>query len=133
MCFLSAEVNRFASLAKRLTGLAGLRLRREGPENRFDAMADTLRLMSTLGYAPRIVIDGGANLGQWSTLASAIFPDARFHLIEPQPGCQARLSTFEAPRFTVYPVAVTGPGVSRVRMVSAAGAAADTGAHVAHG
>ena len=93
-------------------------------------MADTLRLMSTLGYAPRLVIDAGANLGQWSILASAIFPDARFHLIEPQPGCQARLSTFEAPRFSVYPVAVTGPGVSSVRMVSAAGAAADTGAHV---
>jgi len=41
-------------------------------------MGDALRLMRAAGYAPRVVVDAGANVGEWSTLASAIFPEARF-------------------------------------------------------
>ena len=69
----------------------GYRVTRERPGNRFQAMDETLLLMRRAGYEPRIVIDGGANRGQFFRLARPTFPDAEFHLIEPQPECRADL------------------------------------------
>jgi FkbM family methyltransferase len=94
-------------------------------------MAETLGMMTRRGYVPRIVIDGGANVGQWSTLASGLFPEAVFKLIEPQPRCQERLrATLLPPRFQLYPVALTAPGVHQVRLASAGGEGVSTGAFV---
>jgi FkbM family methyltransferase len=36
------------------------------------------------GFSPRFILDVGANVGDWTRMARAIFPDARFLLIEPQ-------------------------------------------------
>ena len=44
----------------------GYRSTRLRPANRFQAMDETLLLMRGFGYAPRIVIDGGANIGTWT-------------------------------------------------------------------
>lgn len=94
-------------------------------------MDDTLRLLAAAGYHPRVVIDGGANVGQWATLASAVFPGAAFHLVEPQPECQARLRRlFGAPRYNVHPVALTSPGTDHVTLASVGGAGVGTGAYV---
>jgi FkbM family methyltransferase len=123
---------RLARWGKQVAGRAGLQIRRAGAENRFDGMLDTLRQLRRRGYAPGVVIDGGANVGQWTTLASAVFPEARFHLIEPQAECHERLeSAFSAPRYTLHRVALTAPGVSRVSMV--ADGTASTGAAVVIG
>lgn len=125
----SRGVNKtLARWAKRVAGAAGVRARRSGPENRFDAMEDSLRLLRDAGYGPRIVIDGGANVGRWTAMAARVFPDAQFHLIEPQPGCQPHLTNLDVPRREIHPVVVTRPGVSSVRLASIGHEGVGTGA-----
>jgi FkbM family methyltransferase len=63
------------------------RLVRDYGLNRFQAIDQSLRDMRKRGFLPMIVIDGGAHLGTFSLAAEKIFPDATFHLIEPQPPC----------------------------------------------
>ncbi len=61
------------------------------PANRFDVTADALSLLQSFGYAPRVIVDAGANMGDWTRMAFSIFPGATYHLIEPQLGCHASL------------------------------------------
>lgn len=109
--------------------LAGLRLTRDRPANRFDAMEEVLRGLAARGFNPTQVIDAGANVGQWAEMAAAVFPGVPFHLVEPQPACLDALTAFARHRSAtwVYPVAASAPGVSRLPMVGATGG---TGAHV---
>jgi FkbM family methyltransferase len=119
--------------ARRAARAAGFTVLRAGSENRFDASDAVLRQMAARGVAPRIVIDCGANRGQWTRMASRIFPAARFHLIEPQHGCHEALEALPASRFTLHRVAVTAPGVETVRMIGGGDSADSTGAFVAPG
>jgi FkbM family methyltransferase len=98
------------------------------PSNRFEGGADALRLLKQRHYSPSVVIDGGANVGQWTRMASAIFPDAEFHLIEPQPSCLGSLQALARtrPRTVVHSVATTAPGVSHLTLTGIL----STGAHV---
>ena len=104
------------------------------PANRFDGMRDALLLLRSAGYAPRVVIDCGANRGEWTQLARAAFPDSTFLLIEPQPACTAKLTALAArlPRVVVHAVAITEPGISRVRMIGGGEEGGGTGAWVGH-
>src|SRR6266852_3020673 len=43
-----------------------------------------LALMKRRGFAPRHVIDVGANKGNWTRAAVKFFPDAHYSLVEPQ-------------------------------------------------
>lgn len=106
-------------------GLVGDGLSRLGysvhrwPVNRFDGMRDALRLLRQMGYAPRVIIDCGANVGRWTRMAREVFPGALVHLVEPQPACADVLEPFvrRLGRAQLHAVAVTAPGVSRVRMI----------------
>jgi FkbM family methyltransferase len=93
------------------------------PANRFDAMSDMLQCLRRFGYEPRMVIDGGANMGQWTRLACGIFPEATFHLIEPQAACRASLeetaSHLRSSR--IHAAALTESGVKTVQMIGADG------------
>ena len=117
--------------AQRAAHAFGLAFTRAGREHRFDATRTVLRQMADRGYAPRIVIDCGANRGQWTDVASSVFPDAGFHLVEPQRGCHDALRRFPPPRFTVHRVAVTAPGVTTVQMTGGGADDDGTGAFVA--
>ncbi len=64
---------------------------RDKGANRFQAIETCLLSMKQRGFEPRVVIDGGAHLGWFSLATKSIFPDATFHLIEPQPACSASL------------------------------------------
>jgi FkbM family methyltransferase len=88
------------------------------PGNRFDAMDAALEMLVARGYEPRMVIDGGANRGQWFGLASPIFAGAAFHLIEAQDFCWPYLERAAAARgrTTLHRTAITSPGVTTVRM-----------------
>lgn len=86
--------------------------------NRFDAMEQVLQRLQRLGFTPQIVIDAGANVGLWTTMARRVFPDAEFHLVEPQPACRAALEGLTG-RVHIHPVAVTRPGIGEVRMAGA--------------
>jgi FkbM family methyltransferase len=88
------------------------------PVNRFDGMRDALLLLRAMDYVPQVVIDCGANVGQWTRAARAVFPDALMHLVEPQPACSEALESLarRIGRAQVHAIAVTAPGVDRVRM-----------------
>ena len=93
------------------------------PANRFDVMKDMLQAWRGCGYEPRTIIDGGANVGQWTRLAASVFPEATYHLVEPQPACQAGLQeTASGLRAgCIHAVALTEPGVRSVRMIGTDG------------
>ena len=92
--------------------LLGFRVTRDRPANRFQAMDEAFLLMRKFGYRPRLVIDGGANRGQFFRLARPIFSEAEFHLIEPQPACREDLEQIVAREKNVHypPTVVTEPG-----------------------
>jgi FkbM family methyltransferase len=96
----------------------GYRLERSHPANRFGAMRDTLLMLRARGFDPRVVIDGGANVGQWLRIASSIFTEARFEVIEPVPACHRALDELSAgrPNITVHKLALSAPGRSVVTM-----------------
>ena len=116
--------------ARRLADACGIALVRMGREHRFDAARTVLTHLKARGYHPRVVIDCGANRGQWSQMASRVFTAARFHLIEPQRGCHEALARFDRARFTVHPVAVTAHGRATVGMAGGGRAEDGTGAYV---
>lgn len=95
-------------------------------------MEATLESLRKLGYAPRTVIDGGANKGQWAGMVLEVFPEARFHLVEPQPACRGALDQLAAkfPGVAVHAFALTEPGIETVTMVGV-DATGSTGAFVA--
>jgi FkbM family methyltransferase len=114
----------------RLAARAGLIVHR-WPANRFDAMGDALTLLREADYRPATVIDCGANCGQFAGLVTTVFPDATIHLIEPQSYCWPALERFARTRGTshVHRLAVTEPGIARVRM-HRGGSEGSTGAFV---
>ena len=93
------------------------------PNNRFDGMADSLELLRRARYRPRVVIDCGANVGQWARLSSAVFPEAEYHLVEPQAFCWKALDAFARERggVHVHRTAVTEPRIAHVRMLGGGG------------
>lgn len=79
------------ALVKALLARTPYRIVRAAGANRFQAIEECLRSMQARGFSPTVVIDGGAHLGDFSTAVAAIFPQATFHLVEPQPACLPHL------------------------------------------
>lgn len=96
-------------LLKRAIALTPYRVTRSRAQNRFSAIDACLEALRRRGYAPKIVIDGGANVGMFSTMAATIFRGARFHLVEPQPTCHAALRDLcrDNSCFELHPVALS--------------------------
>jgi FkbM family methyltransferase len=119
-------------IVRRLFRLAGLRVTRWRPVSRYQAMEETLQLLRSLGYKPKLVIDAGAGVGDWTRLCRTVFPVAEYHLIEPQAECVADLhrisSELRAAR--IHSVALAEPGVKRVRMAGGGRDGKCTGNHV---
>jgi FkbM family methyltransferase len=123
-----AELTMLRDLAKALISLTPYTISRN-PRNRFDAMGDFLRHLVSIGYRPRLIVDGGAHLGWFARQARACFPEADIHMVEPQPACASALRNLcEKPGFYFHPLALTSERKS-IRMVCDSGP--DTGAHVA--
>src|SRR5215471_7134353 len=49
-----------------------------------DMLDPFLSLLKRLDFAPRHIIDVGANRGDWTRTARQLFPSARYTLLEPQ-------------------------------------------------
>jgi FkbM family methyltransferase len=100
------------------------------PVNRFDAMQDVLARLERAGLAPTVIVDVGANAGQWASKVSAVFPSVPLHMIEPQAECRQALDVLRASRtgVEVHNVLVSRPGAGDLMMAAAAGGS--TGAHV---
>src|SRR5262249_51284083 len=104
------------------------RVVRNKNQNRFQAIDLSLRDMKHRGFRPRIVIDGGAHLGSFSVAAKQVFPEATFHLVEPQPACRDPLRVLCAKeRFVLHECAL-GDRVGKIGLSLTTGPC--TGAHV---
>lgn len=105
-----------------------------GRSNRFSANEEALASLISRGFAPVRIIDGGANIGEFTRFVMKLFPEALIHAIEPQPGCIAALDGLRLEavgRLTVHPVALCGPEEDGSTLTMAADAAStSTGAHV---
>jgi FkbM family methyltransferase len=112
-------VNPLKEVIRRGLAIAGYRITRMRPANRFQAMQDTLSILHKAGFVPRVVVDAGANVGAWTAICCSIFPGAIYHLIEPQADYERVLRSLvaELPGSEFHPVAVTEPGVRSVRML----------------
>jgi FkbM family methyltransferase len=106
-------------LQRLLLGRLGLRLSRARHEGEFTAMPDTLQRLAAAGYAPRVVLDVGANVGEWAALARQMFPAADLWCFEPQAACHPRLSArcAQLGRATVVPVALSDTDLDIGRML----------------
>lgn len=95
-------------LLKRIIGLTTYRVTRARDLNRFQAIDETLALIARRGFAPRVVIDGGANVGDFARLARRVFgKEPEIHLFEPQPACQSVLESLaREPRVHLHAVAL---------------------------
>jgi FkbM family methyltransferase len=95
-------------------------------------MEQVLRLLADNNFAPRTIVDAGANVGEWTLLARDIFPSATVHMIEPQSGCASALQEIASASSQIrfHQVAVTRPGVPQVSMAGGGPLRRGTGAWV---
>ena len=119
-------------LANKLLRSLGVRVTRNLDTNRFQAMEAALRILAKNGFAPRTIVDAGANVGDWTLMAREIFPAGLFHMVEPQSGCAPTLQSIAATdgRIRFHGVAVTRPGISQVSMTGGGPSRKATGAWV---
>src|SRR4051812_36011540 len=94
-------------------------------------MDDGIELLYRAGFRPDVVIDVGANRGVWTAVARTFFPDATYHLVEPQHGCVQVLHALASrtPNVHVHGTAATRPGVTTVVMAGG-GAGHDGGGNL---
>ena len=118
-------------LVKDLFRRAGYRLERWRPANRFAAMGDVLEQLRRSLFRPAVIIDGGANVGDWTRMALPVFPDATVHLIEPQPACRPALERLARTHASVtfHPIALSEPGRTRLQFTGGT-AHGGSGVHV---
>ena len=126
-------MHRYKEKVKGLLKEAGYRVTKDRPANRFDAMQDALVHLRNSGFDPRVVIDGGSNIGQWARIAMREFPNAHFHLIEPLPNCLPYLQHIvgSTGKATVHQTIVSRYGVSSLDMTFLGEDGVSTGAQVA--
>ncbi len=94
------------TFAKEFLRRAGFELKRVqagpapgSPHRPTGGVKSFLEDLNARGFAPRAIVDVGANEAGWSAIAKAVFPAASCHLIEPQeemkPALQAFCSRYE--------------------------------------
>jgi FkbM family methyltransferase len=94
-------------VAKAVVSRTPYRVVRDQGVNRFQGIDAALANLRVRGFNPDLIIDGGAHLGDFALLAARVFPDARYHLIEPQRACMDHLRRVAQSRgWTVHPVAL---------------------------
>ena len=117
------------AIIKSLIARTGYRVIRRTDMNRFQAIEECMSGLGARAYRPRVIVDGGAHLGQFALLARKTFPDAEeFHLFEPQQACLEPLRKLCASeRFVLHECALSGrPGTLRFLRTEQP----NTGAHV---
>ncbi len=105
--------------------------------NRFQAVPEALASLRARGFSPKMVIDGGANTGDFTRMALTLFPEAIVLAVEPQPGCRpylAKLQSEFGERVSVHAVALCA-SESNGGFVQFSGdtESVSTGAHVIEG
>jgi FkbM family methyltransferase len=100
------------AIPSRLSRAAGIYLdvvQGKGSGTGWDMAGESAADASVLrGIARPIILDGGANYGQWASSINAVLsnPDATFFLFEPQQACQETLQGIGLPHSTVIRAAL---------------------------
>lgn len=78
------------------------------------SMHSGLRRLRQLGAQPRVIVDGGANVGDWTRLVRRVFPGATVLMVEAQPELQQALAAVCAldPAHLRYASTLLGPKAS---------------------
>jgi FkbM family methyltransferase len=117
------------AILKRALQNSPFRVIRRGLGNRFQAIDDLLANLNRRRFSPSYVIDGGANVGEFSKLARRIWPDAVVHMIEPQQSCRPALEELcRGSRFKMHMVAL-GDKTGAISL-AADSETTSTGAHI---
>ena len=97
--------------------------------NRFQAIEECLVSLAKRGFNPQLIVDGGANIGDFARRAASIFPLATVHLVEPQPACYETLKLLaQDNRFYLHAVALGAEDATIDLAIDPTGIT--TGAHV---
>jgi FkbM family methyltransferase len=56
-----------------------------GPATPTAEQGARLRHLKSLGFSPKVILDGGAFVGKWTKQSASFFPGAQFVMIEPNP------------------------------------------------
>jgi hypothetical protein len=92
--------------------------------------SDRLNLAHHIGLEPRVILDGGAFKGLWSSEAAGIFPGVEFRIVEPNPHvledsrrCTARIPALPK----IHRVALGAePGIARLNLYKEPGSDTST-------
>jgi FkbM family methyltransferase len=119
-------------LLKKLIGLTPYRVNRACDANRFQAIPECLSVMRQRGYEPRVVLDGGANIGDFARLVRRVFgPEPMIHMFEPQPACLPFLAVLaQEPRFQLHAAALGARGGEFLELAVDPTNRVTTGAHI---
>ena len=120
------------ALIKNIMSLTPYQIVRDTGINRFQGIHTCLELLKKFGYEPRIIIDGGAHLGDFALEAKAVFPGAIVHMVEPQPACRNELEALSvAHKFLFHPYALASEADAREgNLLLAISDIPTTGAHI---
>jgi FkbM family methyltransferase len=116
------------NLVKFIVAQTPYRIVRDKDANRFQAIESCLRGMRRRGFEPKVVIDGGAFIGSFTKTAYSIFPDATFHLVEPQTACSAALRNLCARKGFTFHECALAETQGRISLTQTA--EPSTGAHI---
>ena len=79
----------------------------KGSGSNWSLKAEVKATQSITGTTAPVLLDVGANFGEWSLLMNRIFPQAQILLVEPQPCCQQVILERRIPNATLLPYAVS--------------------------
>lgn len=120
-------------LIKALFRKTPYKIMRASDANRFQAIEETLYALKQRGYAPKVVADGGANVGDFALLAEGIFgSETKIHMFEPQPACFPALQALtHRLGFVHHTVALSSIGGQQLNFsIDPSPDVVSTGAHV---
>lgn len=125
------------ALVKSLLKRTPYTLQRRSGLNRFQASEEAVAGLARRGFAPDFVLDGGANVGDFTKTMLTLFPAATIHAVEPQPGCAGALDAIAKPyegSLVVHQVALCNPADDGGTLTLSTDATqSSTGAHVVDG
>jgi FkbM family methyltransferase len=119
-------------LIKKLISLTPYRIHRARDANRFQAIPECLAAISQRGFQPKVVIDGGANIGEFARLSRRTFgPQPQIHMFEPQPACRTFLKKLaDQPGFHLHMAALGAVSGEHLELSVDAANNVTTGAHI---
>ena len=125
------------ALVKSLLKMTPYTLQRRSQVNRFQASEGVIENLAKRGFAPDFVLDGGANIGDFTRTMLTLFPTATIHAVEPQPGCAIALDALarrHEGRLSIHHVALCDAANDGGALALSTDAAqSSTGAHVVDG